>query len=367
MFISIILLNYNWKKFNKDCINSILVQSYQNFEIIFVDQDSIDWSLEEVEVLYKKEIKNWKLKIVKNINNGFTGWNNLWVKYANKNSKYICLLNNDTIVPKNWLEVMINKIDKNKNLWAISCLIYDKWFENKINNQIFTNKKKQISTIFWESIFSAMSQKEINKNLYYTNTLSGCCFIYRKNFIKQPFPEYYFAYAEDVFLSRYIINLWYKLWVALDTHVNHFWSWSFWNKPSPLKLFHWNKNQIINFLVFYPLFYKVLLLPLFLIKELAHLFMWSPIMRFKAKLNWRIRIIKNYKNIRITKKELKKHKKISYYDFISQLSFKLSDSYFIDNKIFKLLLSFWNLLFYLYWFIMKWLFYVFNIFHKFFS
>ncbi len=363
--ISIVLLNYNWKQFNKSCINSVLTQSYQDFEIIFVDQCSNDWSLEEVENIYQKEIKNWIIKIVKNyINNWFSWGNNLWVKYASKTSKYICLLNNDTTVPKTWLEKLIWWISCDENLWAVSCMIFDKWVEEKIKKQIYVKKKKQISTIFGESVCIDMDIKEVESNFYYTNVLSGCCFLYKKDILDLPFPKYYFAYAEDTYLSRFIINSWYKLGVCLDTYVNHYWSGSFWNKPSSLKLFHWNKNQIINFLVFYPLFYKLLLLPLFLIKELAHLFMWSPIMRFKAKFNWRIRIIKNHKDIIITKKELEKHKKISYYDFISQLSFKLSDDFYMDNKKFKVLLSFWNLLFYLYWFIVKRLFYVFDIYYN---
>ena len=360
--ISIVLLNYNWKQFNKSCINSVLTQSYQDFEIIFVDQCSNDWSLEEVENIYQKEIKNWIIKIVKNyINNWFSWGNNLWAKHADKNSKYICLLNNDTTVPKNWLEVMINKIDNNKDLWAISCIIYDKWSETKTKNQIYVKKKKQVSTIFWESVFSKMEQEEIDESLYYTTILSWCCFMYRKNIIKEPFPEYYFAYAEDVFLGRYIINLWYKLWVALDTYVNHYGSWSFWTKPSKLKLFHWNKNQIINYLVFYPWYYKILLFPLFLIKEFAHLFMGSPIMRLKAKIEWWRRIIKNYNSIIITREWVMKNKTISSYVFILQQKFQLSDPFLMKNTFLKWLLFLWNVIFSIYGYIVKSFLYIVNL------
>lgn len=359
--ISIILLNYNWKQFNNDCLDSILAQNYQDFEIIFVDQCSTDWSLEEVENIYQKEIKSWKIKIVKNSeNNWFTGWNNLWVKHADKNSKYICLLNNDTIVQKDWLEKLVQSIENDSQLWAVSCLILNKWSEEKEKNQILIKHKKCVSTIFWESVYENMTQTEIESKFYYTNFISWCCFLYRKNIIKEPFTQCYFAYAEDLYLSWFIVNKWYKIWVNFDTYINHYWSWSFWNKPSKLKLFHGNKNQIINFLVFYPRFYKILLFPLFILKELAHLFMWVPLMRFKAKIKSRKRIIQNYVTINEIRWIVKKNKLISYYEFIHQLSFKLSDSFMVDNKLLKFLINFWNIIFYMYWVILNIILYVFN-------
>jgi glycosyltransferase involved in cell wall biosynthesis len=56
--ISILLLNYNGKKFNQFCIASILTQTYQHFEIFFIDNASTDGSVEEVEQKFKKEIQS---------------------------------------------------------------------------------------------------------------------------------------------------------------------------------------------------------------------------------------------------------------------------------------------------------------------
>lgn len=350
--VSIILLNYNWKQFNKDCIDSILAQNYQDFEIIFVDQCSTDWSLEEVEYLYKKEIESNKIKIIKNEKNGwFAWWNNLWVLNSNEDSEYICLLNNDTIVPKDRLKKLVDSIKSDKLLWAVSCNVRDKWLEQKQKKQTFKNHKKVISSIFWEFILDDMEQSEIRNKFYYTTVLWWCCLLYKRSIIKKPFEDYYFIYAEDVYLSWYILNMWYKLWVSLDTYVNHYWSWTSWRKPSPFKLFHGNKNQIINFLIFYPLLYKILLFPLFIIKEVSHLFLWVPFMRLKAKIKWRYWIIKNYTIIRETKKHIKNNK--SYYKFINQLSFKLTDYDVTNNQFFKVFIFIINELFWWYWKIVK--------------
>ena len=44
--VSILIASYNKEKLVRRCINSCLSQTYKNFEIIFVDNDSLDKSFE---------------------------------------------------------------------------------------------------------------------------------------------------------------------------------------------------------------------------------------------------------------------------------------------------------------------------------
>ena len=67
--ISIILVNYNGERFNLPCIDSILKQRYQSFEIIFIDNNSSDNSVAIVENEYISEISSKKLRIIKNQHN----------------------------------------------------------------------------------------------------------------------------------------------------------------------------------------------------------------------------------------------------------------------------------------------------------
>ena len=62
MKASVIIINYNNAKYVDQCIRSILLQSYKNFEIIFVDDNSQDNSLEVIKK-YKKKIRIVKKKI----------------------------------------------------------------------------------------------------------------------------------------------------------------------------------------------------------------------------------------------------------------------------------------------------------------
>lgn len=350
-FVSIILLNYNWEKFNKPCIDSILQQTYQNFEIIFVDNASTDNSLEEVKKYYPKEIQNRKIIIIESKENTWFAWgNNLWVQHASGKSEYICLLNNDTTVPNDRLKELVKGIESDKKLWAIGSLILDQWYEEEIKRQIFDKKKKFMLSVFGETIVEPIQKWELENGLLYTNWLSWCCVMYKKDIMNRPFEDYYFAYAEDVYLSWKIILAWYALWICINSTVNHFWSWSFGKKPSDLKLFHGNKNQIINFLIFYNIGYKIVLFPLFIIKETWHLFIWHARPRMKAKRKWWTRILKNRWKIQQTKKEIRKNRHIWDRVFIRKMYFKVSDIVYFNKqkKIIRIWLKIINSIFFLY-------------------
>ena len=60
--IGIIIPNYNYSDCLDECFNSLMKQSYQNFEVIFVDDMSTDDSVEKVKK-YQKQMPN-KIKIV---------------------------------------------------------------------------------------------------------------------------------------------------------------------------------------------------------------------------------------------------------------------------------------------------------------
>lgn len=353
-FVSIILVNYNWKNFNMPCIESILLQSYQKFEIIFVDNASTDWSVEEVERKYDKEINNKKIVIVKNKENTwFTWWNNLWAENANPKSEYICLLNNDTTVPKDRLEELVKWIESDDNLWAVWSLILDSGYEEKIKKQIFEDKSTSTLTILWEN---ALQENDEEKWILYTSVISGCCLLYKKEIMEKPFPEFYFAYGEDVWLWLFLCIQWYRLAICAKSIVNHFWSGSFGKKPSELKLFYGNRNQIINFLIFYKISTIIRLAPLFVINQISHIFLGASIQRIKAKIQSWQRIFKNRNNIVRLRNFIQDNRKVSDREMINLLSYKLTDNIFyanfgeltlkiinIVNNIFRLyiLLFFW--------------------------
>jgi len=94
--VSILILNYNGKKFLTQCLDSVLHQSYTNFEIIIFDNASTDGSVQFVKKFYEID----KIKLVESKTNlGFAGGNNEGIKYCS--GEFIVLLNNDTVVEYN--------------------------------------------------------------------------------------------------------------------------------------------------------------------------------------------------------------------------------------------------------------------------
>jgi GT2 family glycosyltransferase len=95
--VSIIILCYNKVDYTKKCLESIFANtSYSNFEVIVVDNASVDDTSGYLEA-YGSRIKF----IHNNINLGFVGGNNLAIDSAE--GDYVVFLNNDTEVKPKWL------------------------------------------------------------------------------------------------------------------------------------------------------------------------------------------------------------------------------------------------------------------------
>ncbi|MCK9272045.1 glycosyltransferase family 2 protein [Candidatus Gracilibacteria bacterium] len=348
--VSIIILNYNGKQFNQDCLNSVLSQSYQDFEIIFVDNGSSDGSLEEVEYLFKNEIISGKIIIIKNKENtGFTGGNNIGVKNSNA-IDYIWLLNNDIIADKDALKYLIEGIESDEKIGATGSLVLDKGNEEFFEDILVNKKSKLTSTFFGEVAIIKAPIEEINSGIYNAVSISGCSFLYRKNLIKFPFPEFYFAYGEDIWLSFFILLKGKKIIFDTRSIIHHFGGGAkkSQKKLTNLSIFHGNKNQIINYLVFYDSIIRLKLFPLFIITQVGHLIFNFSLIRIKIKLKSIIWILKNKKEILLLRKFIKKNKIINNEDFIKYFSSKIIDEELIYNPYLKKITILTNKISYIY-------------------
>jgi len=102
--VSIITANYNCEKFIDDTINSVLNQTYQNWEMIIVDDVSSDNSVEIIEKYVKKD-KRIKLIQLKE-NSGAAVARNTAIK-ASK-GRFIAFLDSDDLWTDNKLEKQIS-------------------------------------------------------------------------------------------------------------------------------------------------------------------------------------------------------------------------------------------------------------------
>jgi GT2 family glycosyltransferase len=183
--ISIIVLNWNGKKVLKGCLDSIRAQKFKNSEVIVVDNASTDGSQEMIKKKYAF------VKLIKNKENrGYAGGNNIGIKKAK--GEYILILNNDTVLDKNFLkELWSNRkkadilgvknfyFDKKNIIWAIG---------SKVNK--FTNRAKLVANNIPDS-------KKINK--IKVEYLVGSAMLINKKVINKVgfLDESFFAYYEE--------------------------------------------------------------------------------------------------------------------------------------------------------------------------
>lgn len=107
--VSVIVVNWNAGKYLRDCISSILNQTYHNYEIILVDNASSDGSVDEIENHFQQ------VRIIKNQKNlGFAGGNNVGIQ--NARGSLIALLNPDAIADKDWLLNLVAEIQKSDTI-----------------------------------------------------------------------------------------------------------------------------------------------------------------------------------------------------------------------------------------------------------
>jgi GT2 family glycosyltransferase len=247
---SIIVLNYNGKRFLNDCLSSIYKQSYKDFEIIFVDNASKDDSIE----FLKRNFPKTRIVINKE-NLGFAEGNNVGVREAK--GDYIILLNNDTIVEKDWLKELVTSIEKDKSIGvAVSKGAYsesDLKFYKTITLLGYNIKLPKDFALHKNDIFFA----------------SGCSLIYKRELLDKPFDKDYFAYFEDLYLSWLLRLKGYNVKIADTSKLNHIGQGTSKDMGIFLKYLG-EKNRIMNMFLFYSFSNLVKILPLFFTGLLIH-------------------------------------------------------------------------------------------------
>ncbi len=117
--VSIIIVNWNGREYLEDCLSSVFNQTYDNFNVILVDNGSTDDSIDFVKSNFPK-VDIISLKE----NTGYAKGNNIGIKYALKkhNPDYILLLNNDIkIIRKDTLDKLVKIAETDEKIGIVSC------------------------------------------------------------------------------------------------------------------------------------------------------------------------------------------------------------------------------------------------------
>ena len=193
--IDILMATYNGKKYLKEQIESILNQTYTEFNLLISDDASTDNTME---ILKQYAIKDTRIKIFKNENN--QGLIRNFESLLNKvTCKYYMLADQDDIWNKDKIEKSIKKIeDTNSNLVFCDLEVVDSNL-NLIHNS-YWKQKGFYNRIIKHNGFDA---------LYLNNYITGCTIIAKSEILKNILPL-----PKD---AKYLIH---DYWIALMSSNN---------------------------------------------------------------------------------------------------------------------------------------------------
>lgn len=174
--VSIITVNYNGKRFLPSFFSALQDLSYpkNKLEVIFVDNASTDGS-----VTYVKENYPWVKIIQNNKNLGFAEGNNVAIRKARGN--YIVLLNNDTVVDRNWLLELVRIAQSDAGIGATTSkmLFCSSFITLVIKSNTYNPQKEGISAdsrdlgIAVESVQINNFKPRFNDKVYEIEYLEG--------------------------------------------------------------------------------------------------------------------------------------------------------------------------------------------------
>ena len=108
--VTIYLVCHNYEKYVQQAIESVLAQTYSNFEIIIIDDGSTDNSKD----IINRYVKYPNIRVILQENKGLIATNNIAIRAAN--GKYIMRLDADDYLDESALLVLVNAIEESEDL-----------------------------------------------------------------------------------------------------------------------------------------------------------------------------------------------------------------------------------------------------------
>ena len=190
--IGIVIVNLNRKNDTLRCIASVLTSDYDNYEVLIIDNNSSDGSVETIQEIYPE------VRIIRNPKNlGFTGGNNIGIQYfLNQGVNYVFLLNNDATIEPKALSSLAGAASSHPQagfLGAKICALED---PNIILHAggFFSDK--------WETIHRGLGEIDTGQfnSIDEVDYLLGCAMLVKCKIIKAIglLDETFFAYHEEI-------------------------------------------------------------------------------------------------------------------------------------------------------------------------
>ena len=189
-----VVLNFNGWEETLTCIDAVLKQDYKDFHTLLIDNGSHDESLKKL-VKFEKNEKITYIKHPKNL--GFAGGVNVGIRHAIEHGYgYVALLNNDAIITKNWLSILVKAIDENDSSVATGLLLSGDGKKIESTGDSYSR---------WGLPFPRQRDEDVSRadesNFVFGGTAGAS--VYKTDLFKDIglFDEKFFAYFEDTDIS----------------------------------------------------------------------------------------------------------------------------------------------------------------------
>lgn len=236
--ISFITVNYNGLKDTCSLIESLqnTVQSVE-FEIIVVDNAS---RLNEAKIIQQQYPSVKVIRSEKNL--GFSGGNNLGIKVAK--GKYIFLINNDTYIEQDHLSILIERLESNPKIGAVSPKIRFAFPPQNIQFAGYT--KLSPVTMRNQAIGMGHPDDGSLNTPHLSAYLHGAALMVKREVIEKTglMPEIYFLYYEELDWCTSMSRLGYELWYEPGCTIFHKESQST-GQMSKLRTFYMTRNRLL--------------------------------------------------------------------------------------------------------------------------
>ncbi len=231
--VTIVVLNWNGWQDTIACLQSLQGVTYPNFQVVVVDNGS-----EKEDLIQLRQWKGFVTLLENEKNLGFSGGNNVGIRYALEDPKtqYVLIQNNDTLVAPEFLTEMVSAAEsKGVDMVSPTVLAYgDRKTVDRLGI-IISKALLAYDMKCWEG-------KE-------PFCPSGCCALYSRRLLEEIeldgeyFDEDFFAYCEDVDLGIQAVLLGYRAALAPNAVIYHKGSASTFLQ-SPFSLYYGHRNTI---------------------------------------------------------------------------------------------------------------------------
>ena len=195
--ISIVIPIYNVENYLRQCLDSIVAQTYQNFECLLINDGSPDHS---ADICREYVSKDSRFRYFEKENGGVSSARNLGIEHSK--GEYITFIDSDDWVDSDYLEVLYTTLLEEGADIAVSTYkqfnmddncYYVHSYQRGYERKVFTNKE----------LIDSLSSLDQYDNTY----IFASCKLVSKKLLKHIHFNHYTSYGEDM-------EYWYKLYLT---------------------------------------------------------------------------------------------------------------------------------------------------------